>query len=279
MLAEDTADWRRFQYSTYDNPFMDQAEVDAMRAQMPERVFRQEILAEFVEDGAYFQRVDDACTVGDHEPPAAHSGHFIAGGLDWAISNDYTVLTLACRDCNQAIYWDRFNNIDYGYQRARIIEACKRYNVRGLLPERNSMGQPNIEMLAAAGLVILSGPDGQPGFYTTATSKPALIQRLSAAIESGGLKAPRDYADELRTYEVDTMATGNPKFSAPSGMHDDRVISLALANWAVTSAAASLPDNDDLRQVSKWRSNEDDYTDPDYAYNSGGPAKGWTRKY
>jgi hypothetical protein len=36
----------------------------------------------------------------------------------------------------------------------------------------------------------------------------------------------------LRSYEVEVTTT-NPKFSAPDGQHDDRVISLALAWWQV----------------------------------------------
>lgn len=160
-------------------------------------------------------------------------GHYIAGGLDWALTNDFTVLTLACRDCNRVVYWDRFNNIDFTYQRQRVIESCKRYNVRGLMPEWNSIGEPNIELLIAAGVPILRGPDGRMGFNTTATSKPALIQKLAAALEHDGFLVPKDYADELRSYEVETMASGHPKFAAPEGMHDDRVMSLALCWWAV----------------------------------------------
>jgi hypothetical protein len=62
--ADDDALWAHWQEPTNANPFIKQAEVDAMRAMLPERVYRQEILAEFVEDGAYFQNVD-ACAVID----------------------------------------------------------------------------------------------------------------------------------------------------------------------------------------------------------------------
>jgi hypothetical protein len=55
-------------------------------------------------------------------------------------------------------------------------------------------------------------------------------------LEHEGFLVPKDYADELRAYEVETMATGHPKFSAPDGQHDDRVISLALCWRAMSSA-------------------------------------------
>jgi hypothetical protein len=204
---------------------------------IPTRTFQQEWNAEFVADGAYFQNVDNACTITQPDLPEQHSGHYVVGGLDWALSEDYTVLTLSCRDCNRVIFWYRDNKIDYTWQRARIIEECQRYNVSGLLPERNSIGEPNIEMLMQAGVRILQGPGGVYGFNTTATTKPDLIQRLAGGLEHGGFKVPADYADELRSYEVETLASGHPKFGAPSGQHDDRVMSLALAWYAMSNVS------------------------------------------
>lgn len=205
------------------------------KERVPERTFKQEWMAEFLSSGAYFQGIDAACTVAEPDQPADHAGHSLYGGLDWALSNDYTVLTIACRDCGRVVAWDRFNQIDFSYQRARILDTCTRWGLSGLLPERNSIGQPNIELLRDH-VAIIAGPDGQQGFLTTATSKPALIQRLASGIEHDGYRMPADYADELRQFQVTVGTSGNPKFSAPDGLHDDRVISAALAWWAITDA-------------------------------------------
>lgn len=234
-LAGDDPDWTRWHYRTEDNPHIPPEEVTAMRASLPERVIRQEIDAEFVEDGGYFQKVDERATITEQDTPDQHKGHTLGAGLDWAMSEDYTVLTIACRDCNRVVAWDRFNQIDYTYQRARIIDVCRRWGLSWLLPERNSIGQPNIELLEAAGLPIARGMDDLPGFNTTATSKPALIQKLASGLEHDGFLVPAEYADELKSYEVMTSASGHAKFSAPAGYHDDRVISLALAWWSITS--------------------------------------------
>lgn len=231
--AGEGGDWARFHYRTEDNPYIPRDEIAAMRATMPARVVKQEIDAEFVEDGAFFQGVDAACTITAHDTPEQHKGHYICAGLDWALSEDFTALTIACRDCNKVIYWDRFNRMDYTYQREIIKDACKKYNVAALLPERNSIGQPNIEMLMQMRLSIATGPDGGAGFNTSATTKPQLILKLANALEHDGLKVPVEYADELRSYQVEVSAT-NPKFGAPEGQHDDRVISLALCWWAMT---------------------------------------------
>jgi hypothetical protein len=233
-IAEDHPDWTRFKFPTDANPHIPPEEIRAMRESLPARVVQQEIDAEFVADGSYFQRVSERATLTDCDTPDQHTGHSIYGGLDFAMAEDYTVLTLGCRQCNRVVFWDRFNQIDYTYQRARIIDNCQRWAIAGLLPERNSIGQPNIELLAAAGIPVLWGHDLKPGFSTTATTKPELIQALAGALEHDGFDVPADYADELRSYEINVTASGHNQFSAPEGQHDDRVMSLALCWWAMT---------------------------------------------
>jgi hypothetical protein len=235
--AVDNKSWERFKYTSYDNPTIPRDEIDIMVSMLPERVVKQEIMAEFVEDGAYFQRITERATIPAPDAPGDHGGHSLVAGLDWALSEDFTVLTIACRECNRVVYWDRFNQIDYTYQRERIKAALSAWGVRGILPERNSIGEPNIELLAQEGWQIYRGVDGKMGFNTTATTKPLLIQSLAAAFEHHGFMVPADYADELRSYQVESMASGRLTFGAPSGMHDDRVISLALAWWAMTNTS------------------------------------------
>lgn len=236
VQAEVLESWQRFHYSSYDNPYIPRDELDMLAGVLPERVIKQEIMAEFLSDGGYFQGIDRACVVVEPDTPDNHAGHYIFGGLDWAITDDWTVLTLACRDCNRVVDWDRFNQIDFTYQRERVMSMCERWKVAGLLPERNSIGQPNIELMRER-VNIMAGPDGAPGFMTTALSKPQLIQALASALEHDGFKAPADYADELLSYEVELSASGSPRFSAPTGQHDDRVMSLALCWWSMARGA------------------------------------------
>lgn len=230
--AADNPDWARFHYRTDDNPHIPPEEIAAMRLSLPERVVRQEIDAEFVEDGAFFQGIEQAAVIGEPDAPTQHQGHSIFIGADWAISQDYTVLVAGCRQCNRVVDWERFNKIDYTYQRARLVDMAQRWGAK-VLPERNSIGTPNIELLVDR-VDILSGPDGGKGFNTTATTKPELIQALASALEHHDFKIPADFADEFRTYQIEVTTAGHPKFSAPDGMHDDRVIAVALCWWGMT---------------------------------------------
>jgi hypothetical protein len=231
--AGDEQGWQRWHYPTAANPHIDPGEIDAMRAELPERVYRQEILAEFVEDGSYFQNVEKSCTILTADQPQSHHGHYLAAGVDWANSGDYTVITVACRECAKVVDWWRGNQTGYIYQRQQLAGMARKWNM-SVLPERNSIGEPNIELLRADGLRVLNGLDNKPGWLTTATSKAVLIQGLASALETGQFAAPVEYADELRSYEMEIGST-NMKFGAPQGQHDDRVISLALAWRAITA--------------------------------------------
>ena len=232
--AVDDLEWARFHFTTFDNPHIPREEIEAMRASLPERVYKQEILAEFVEDGSFFQNVEHSAIIQSPARPDAHQKHTVVAGVDWALSGDFTVITIGCRDCGCIVDWERFNQLDFTYQRERLYSLVSRWNVSNILPERNSIGEPNIEILLQRGLPIGNGPDGKPGFNTSATTKPALIQGLATALEHEGFQVPADYKDELLAYEVEMSMSGHAKFSAPQGQHDDRVISLALCWYAMS---------------------------------------------
>ena len=104
-----------------------------------------------------------------------------------------------------------------------------------MLFRSNSIGIPNIEELIRSGLYVAYGPDGASGFNTTAVTKPDLIEALHMALVRDNLLVPKDYADELLAYERE-IRVDRPKFSAPSGKHDDRVMSLALCNRLMTTS-------------------------------------------
>lgn len=206
-----------------ENPSIPFAEIESLFASMTERSFRQEILAEFIEgQGAVFRNVRAVCTLTTPDKPEQHAGHSFVMGVDWGKSNDYTRLRVLCRDCRKMVDWDGFNKIDYHFQRDRLKLLADRWpNVRSIA-EENSIGVPNIEEMRRDGLVVMP-------FNMSGTSKPPLIEALSLAIEQGNVQLPKEDADELEAFEVRINPNNNhPSYSAPQGMHDDRVIADAL---------------------------------------------------
>ena len=235
-------DWASFKFPTSANPYIDPVEIEKKRKELSDRTFRQLYLGEFIPDGSYFQNIEACCTLEAPDTPADHPGHTFGLGIDWGQSNDFTVGTVGCRECDRAVDWFRFNGLSYPVQRERIIDYLKKWSPCRVLPERNSIGQPNIDDLRQITwdngkqfVQMALGPDGGYGFQTTAITKPMLIEQLYLALQRGR-KYPKEYADEFRAYEVETRANGAPSFSAPSGQHDDCVISASLENYLAMSA-------------------------------------------
>lgn len=223
-------DWMSWQMTSYDNPKIPRSELDALRLTMTERAYSQEILAQFLEDGGgVFRRVQDAATA--TVQTAAIRPHQYVVGVDWGRSDDYTVITVIDLAERAVVYLDRFNQIDYTLQLGRLQAACERFNPTVVLAEANSMGQPLIDQLQRTHMPV------RP-FVTTNATKAEAIDALALAFEQGAIRIPNDpvLIGELQAYEMERLPSGLLRYSAPPGLHDDCVMSLAIA-WQ----AASIP--------------------------------------
>lgn len=223
-LSDDN-DWMSWKMPTSVNPHIDPAEVENMRKILPERIFRQEYLAEFIADGAgVFRGVDRApsCTWQDGANP--DTAYVI--GVDWGRHNDFTVFAVLTSR-GELVYLDRFTDIGYELQVGRLKALWQRFDHPPILAESNSMGGPLIERLQAEGLPV------RP-FLTTAASKAQAIEALALAIENGQISLPEDdriavLKTELLAFDQERLPSGQIRYSAPSGQHDDCVIALAIA--------------------------------------------------
>jgi hypothetical protein len=232
-LDEQQSEWRSWHYTSYDNPLLDPIEIDAIRRDTPERVFLQEYLAEFLEDGGAVFRNLSAC-IQDNLLPGDASR--IVFGVDWARHNDYTVIVAIDSTTNRVVEIDRFNQIDWALQRGRLNAMADRWQPIAIYAESNSIGEPNIEELLKLGLPV------RP-FTTTASSKQNIINALALAFEQTDIRIPNNPAliGELQAYTLERMATGNYRYSAPPGLHDDMVMALALAWHGCLAPKFSLP--------------------------------------
>lgn len=217
--------WAAWQFPTSANPFIDGAEIEAARQSLPEQVFRQEFLAEFIEDaGLVFRHVMDAATAEEQDAP--QDGHQYVVGVDWAKHSDFTVLTVLDVTAGAVATIDRFNQIDYSLQTRRLGVLHERFKPVAIIAEANAMGEPLIEQLYLEGLPV------QP-FTTTNATKAAIVEGLALAFERGEIAILNDptLIGELQAYEMERLPSGMMRYNAPEGMHDDMVISLALA-WS-----------------------------------------------
>ena len=234
-IANKDGEWKSFHFTSYDNPHLPVDELDKLRLSLPERVFQQEIMGAFLDDaGGVFRRVMDAATAQGGKV----DGHSYVMGVDWGKSNDFTVLTIIDTNTSELAELDRFNQIDYQFQLQRLTALYEKYKPVKIIAEKNSMGDPLIEQLQRAGLPVTA-------FNTTSASKTEAIESLSLAFEQMKLKILPDpvLISELQSYEMERTPSGAMKYGAPSGMHDDCVMSLALAWNGAKQPQLSLIDN------------------------------------
>lgn len=209
-----------------ENPTIPFNEIEHLYLTVPERTFRQEILAEFVEDGGgVFRRVREAATLdAEFGQPRSDRRYQTVMGVDWGKSHDFTVLTVIDMATDEVVDFDRFNQIDYHVQRQRLEALYRKWRCTTIMAEENSIGVPNIEELRRAGMPVQA-------FHTSNATKAKIIDGLALAIETKQIKYPPipQLVAELQAYEMDRTPTGTPRYGAPEGMHDDCVMSLALA--------------------------------------------------
>jgi len=220
--------WQSWQFPTAANPFIQASEIEAARRDLPEIIFRQEYLAEFVDDqGGVFRRVQEAAVLDPREPEA---GRQYIAGVDVASSVDYTVVSVLDVESKEMVYLDRFNRVDYPVLIDRLAGVYRRYNLTSMTVEANSIGRPVIDELVKRGLAIVA-------FTTTSATKQAVIQALQAAFENGVIRVLNNpiLTGELLSFESKRAPSGSFTYSAPDGMHDDCVMSLAIA-WHAISA-------------------------------------------
>jgi hypothetical protein len=147
------------------------------------------------------------------------------------------VFIVFCVETKEMVAIERFNRIDYHFQRERLKVLIDRWKPTVNLIEENSIGDINIEELRRDGIRVTA-------FNTNGESKPALIEELSVAIEKQRLTIMPDpvLLNEMNAYTMKRTATGRWQYNAPSGGHDDTVMALALAyNAALRSRGNQLP--------------------------------------
>jgi hypothetical protein len=234
--VDEYPEWASWQLPTTANPLISAAEVDAARRELPERTFSQEYLAQFLQDGAFFQNIEALATAAPQA--AAAPGKTYVIGVDWARASggDFTVFAVVDVQAQALVHLTRFAGKPYESQLALLRDLWTAFGGGALVVEYNSMGGPLVERLQAEGLPVL-------GFVTSAASKHQIISDLELAFDRRAITIVRDavLVNELQTYEKLERTGQYPKYSAPDGMHDDTVMALALAWHGARNTVTTVP--------------------------------------
>lgn len=230
-LSGDNKNYRSFTMTSYDNPHIDPKEIDDAKATLPDHIFRQEYLAEFLDDGgSVFRNIKDCIKVGAQSPR-------LYFGIDLGRANDYTVLTII-NDKNDEIFVKRWRHMDWSVIVKEVVAELNKYKPVGFV-EANGAQDAIFEMIQSK---VTYGKQNVQPFVTTSKSKQTIIEDLIVRFEekSIGIIGEDFQVQELEvfTYEYN-LKSRQIKYSAPTGLHDDYVVSRAIANHALKERASS----------------------------------------
>ena len=209
-----------------ENPYYDLKEIEDARKELPDAIFRQEYLGEFVGEGAtIFGDFARLAMINEWTEPIETMEYY--NGNDLAKQTDWTVSTTIDKN-HTIVHMLRLRQINWQDIINAIVKDLKRYKPYALL-EVNGVGDPIYDLVKNEYEQI------QP-FVTTNQSKQLIISNLIASINMGTMKLPtKELCPSL--HEQMTMFTFDysPErrqivYKAREGYHDDDVISLSLAN-------------------------------------------------
>ena len=255
QLAKDNpTDWFFSEKNALETGVFSSGELKEIQRNTPQSLYDQEYMIQFLDGaGQFFRRVRENVYPIDKMLP--DDGDFQIG-VDLAKYNDWTVITPFNLNYFIAYPQDRFNQIDWNLQKARIEVSARRFNNALIWPDSTGVGDPILEDLQSRGLNI--GGEGK-GFKFNETSRTNLLNNLAILLEQDKIKIPNDEGliAELESFRYEVGESGKTKMNVPSGMTDDRVMSLALSVWGVREP--TRPDFVTMNHVYQNRQNPKTY--------------------
>jgi phage FluMu gp28-like protein len=266
--------WTKFHFPSSANPKIDKDFLEEQRLLVGETRFRQEYLAEFVDDErAYFpmallrscvhvcsDSVKSSCSYCElysnekalAERPQREQGISYYAGYDPGGKQDPSALVVVEKAntigtnsskskpilrvvlCKNRLAAKSDENM-YTRFTVEISELHKKFHFRKLLVDKTGLGQPIVEHCKSLGLPV-------EGIAMTVKSKEELFSTLRICLEQNAIVLPNDLnlLANLNCIESDTTASGSYTFSHPQGTHDDLGFALALAVWGANKSAANV---------------------------------------
>jgi hypothetical protein len=224
-MSADQENYIAYKGSSYDTPYIDRSEIEDAKRTLPENVFRQEYLAEFIDSGGeVFQNIDK--NVVQYWPKPVGK---VYCGIDLGKQEDFTVATFI-DSTGQVVDIYRDNQTEWSKMTQNILERIKKWNATTLI-EVNSIGDVIFEQVKQR------WQDTHP-FITSSKSKNEIVEGLILDMNENTIKIPSQdlfgaLYSELTTFTYEyNPKTRNIRYGHPSGLHDDTVMSLAIANYA-----------------------------------------------
>lgn len=218
-LNDKTLKYKSFKLTYHQNPFANVEFILEQEINLPDEIFRQEYLGEFIDAAGCFRNVSNFCIL--NKIPYKQDQYYI--GVDIALKNDYTV-AVCLNSKNEMVDYIRFNNTDTMLVASKLKEFFIKWKATKIQIEDNNQGLPIIQMLRSQGV------NNIEQFHTDISSKPLIINALIAGVSNKEIKLLNDeiVKSEFNAFTATLSKVGKIKYAAAYG-HDDIVMATAIA--------------------------------------------------
>jgi|GEM_PF-4506777 len=212
-------------FPTGGDGLVDPALIELLRRQMPEPLWRALYLAEIPEsDVALFRNLDRIFTGRELDGPL--EGHRYVAGIDLGRKQDWTAVTVIDSETGAVVASDRYHEVSWTLQCERAAALYRKFRCGKAHVDATGIGDPVSEELSKLGIEI------EP-FLFTQPSRKALLEQLILACDNCQITLPASekflvYKHELESFEY-ALDGSTIRYAVPANMHDDTVMSLALA--------------------------------------------------
>jgi phage FluMu gp28-like protein len=224
--------------------------------------FGQEYECEFIESAtSFFRRIKECLydvmgvdKFGNPLELKPRKGWSYQLGVDLAKYQDWTVITPFCLNTFKVGEMDRFNQVDWPLQKAKIEAKYYQWQKPIVRIDSTGVGDPIVDDLIAMGVDINrdAPKEQEEAVKFTETRRRQLLDNLAINIEQRRIQLPNDegLVAELESMQYTLTKAGKVRVAVPEGLHDDRIMSLALAVWGAGDKPIGIPKEEEEEQES-----------------------------
>jgi len=222
-MAKNNPDWFCQTLTVADTGILTEGEIEEERLEgMSQAMIDQEYYTKFIESAtSFFKNITDVCTLEEspHNPL-----HMFQMGVDLAKYQDYTVISVIDLNTLEQVYMERFNQLDWNLQKAKIEAVYHKFNRPVGYIDATGVGDPIVEDLNRRGINLT------PYKFNEANRKD-LLTNLSIRMEQGKVRLLKNeiLMDELGYFQYEMSDRGKLRIKVPDNLHDDTVFGTALS--------------------------------------------------
>jgi hypothetical protein len=219
---QEDKEWKSWILKASDSGVIPMDQLMESKKTSTQAIWSQEYECEFLEgSGQVFRGVKDIMT---SQPEQPKPNELYVMGVDLAKVTDFTVIRVYKRSNNSLVYSDRFNQLEWPFQKKRIKAVSVHYNNALAIVDATGIGDPIVDDLLRENVPV-------DPIKITEPLKKELIEKLSIWIEQRKIRLlpQEDVLFEYDNFSYEIGPTGKIRYGARQGYHDDIVIADALA--------------------------------------------------